>query len=51
MTGDLLELVNEELLPALTPLGFRVASSEVTDVFDNAAVVLEAPAPARSRAA
>lgn len=44
MTGNLLELVNEELLPALTPLGFRVASSEVADVFDNAAVVLEAPA-------
>lgn len=42
MPEDLLKLVNEELLPGLKPLGFRVVSSAVADVFDNANVVLEA---------
>jgi hypothetical protein len=44
MSEDLLNLVNEELMVALAPLDFRVVSSEVADVFDNATVVLEAPA-------
>lgn len=44
MTNDLLSLVDIDLLPLLAPLGFRVVASEVADVFDNASVVLEAPA-------
>jgi hypothetical protein len=44
MSEDLLNLVNAELLPSLTGLGFRVVSNEAADVFDNAEVVLTAPA-------
>lgn len=43
MSEDLLQLVNEELLPALAPLGFRIVESETAESFDNAYVVLEAP--------
>lgn len=42
MPEDLLQLVNEELLPTLAPLGFRVVESEAAESFDNAYVVLEA---------
>lgn len=44
MSEDLLKLVNEELLPTLAPFGFRVVESEAAESFDNAYVVLEAPA-------
>lgn len=43
MSEKLLQLVIEELLPALAPLGFRVVESEAAESFDNAYVVLEAP--------
>jgi hypothetical protein len=43
MPEDLLNLVNEELLAVLTPLGFEVVHSETSDSFDNGSVLLEAP--------
>lgn len=44
MAEELLELVNAELLPVIGPLGFTVVQSETADAFDNASVVLQAPA-------
>lgn len=44
MSEDLLDLVNAELLPVIAPLGFAVVQSETSPSFDNANVVLQAPA-------
>ncbi len=44
MSEDLLQMVNEELLLVLAPFGFRIVDHHVAEVFDNAYVVLEAPA-------
>jgi len=44
MTEALLDLVNAELLPTIAPLGFKVVETDVSEWFDNAYVILEAPA-------
>jgi hypothetical protein len=41
MSEPLLALVQESLLPALEPLGFSVAHSDVSASFDNAMVTLQ----------
>jgi hypothetical protein len=40
---DLLRLVQTELLPQIEKHGFKVTTSEASDSFDNASVVLQAP--------
>jgi hypothetical protein len=44
MGQDLLELVGQDLLPVLRPLGFEVMQAETADSFDNASVVLQSKA-------
>ena len=44
MSEALLDLVNAELLPEITSLGFAVVESQTSDSFDNANVVLQSSA-------